>query len=164
MAPDGFDTFAFSYEDTRRDAFRRGKGPGVVIMDEIPGMHPRLRRLPVVSRMRVSPLSSPIFFGEAGRSLSLPFHLSDDPLQEVKQRTSQGGSVLGLRLSEDPMCPPERFESIEIDSSPGHSYSIPKSAHSILTANPLDKSEHPTHEAFDQVVSVFASRLKEVPG
>src|SRR5262249_8756494 len=39
---DGFETFPFTHDGTTRTVFRRGRGPGIVIMHEIPGITPEV--------------------------------------------------------------------------------------------------------------------------
>jgi dienelactone hydrolase len=97
-------------------------------------------------------------------------HLSDADLAVVKRRAAAGVSVLGLRFTDDPMCPPERFarlrqelgdgfEGIEIDSSPGNPHGIKGSAHSVVTADLVDREGHPTRQALDRVLAFFKERL-----
>lgn len=97
--------------------------------------------------------------------------ISDEELAKVKERTAAGCSVLGLRFTGDVTAPGERFATlrqelgdgfmgIEIDSSPGNAYGIPKTAHSVLTTDFVDEASHPTREAFDQVLAMFNERLK----
>jgi dienelactone hydrolase len=40
MTLDGFDQFDFTHDDATRTVYRRGQGPGVVVMHEIPGITP----------------------------------------------------------------------------------------------------------------------------
>ncbi|MEM7335145.1 MAG: dienelactone hydrolase family protein [Chloroflexota bacterium] len=97
--------------------------------------------------------------------------ISDDELAAVKKRAAEGCSVLGLRFTEDPTSPPERFEtlrnelgsgfeSIEIDSSPGNPHNLSQSAHSVLTREFVDEDGHPTKEAYNRVLSFFNERLR----
>jgi dienelactone hydrolase len=97
-------------------------------------------------------------------------HLSDDDLEVVKQRAAAGCGVLGLRFTADPMCPPERFETlrrelgdgfegIEIDSGRGNPDGIPRIAHSVLTKDLVDEDGHPTRAALERVLSLFRERL-----
>ena len=44
MVLTGFDTFRFVYGETRRTVYRRGDGPGVVIVHEVPGITPEVTR------------------------------------------------------------------------------------------------------------------------
>jgi dienelactone hydrolase len=112
--------------------------------------------------------SLPFPFG-ADRKAAL--HISDPDLEIVKQRIADGGcKVLGLRFTGDPMCPPERFETlrrelgdgfegIEIDSSDGNPFGNPTMAHSVVTKDLIDEAGHPTRAALDRVMSFFAERL-----
>ena len=92
-------------------------------------------------------------------------------LASVKARANDGLCVMGLRFSADKGSPPERFatlraelgenfEAIEIDSSPGNAYGIPKRAHSVLTEDLVDTPGHPTRAALDRVMAFFAERLQ----
>lgn len=44
MSLSGFESFPFTHGDTTRTVYRKGTGPGVVIMHEIPGIIPEVRR------------------------------------------------------------------------------------------------------------------------
>lgn len=114
---------------------------------------------------------------------SLPFPITKDrranidlapnELAQVKARLdTEGLSVLGLRFSEDSICAPERFEflraalgnrfeSIEIDSSPGNPHGISRRAHSVVTNDLVDTAGHPTRAALDRVVAFFSERLRD---
>jgi dienelactone hydrolase len=96
--------------------------------------------------------------------------ISDTDLARVKERAAAGAAVLGLRFTCDRLVPAERFErlraelgdafiGVEIDSSPGNAWDIPKNAHSVLTEHLVDEPGHPTHEALSQVLDFFAARL-----
>jgi dienelactone hydrolase len=98
--------------------------------------------------------------------------LSADDLTVVKERVADGICVLGLRFTEDVAVPAERFETlrrelgdgfigVEIDSSEGNPWGIPKRAHSVLTGELVDEPGHPTREALDQVLEFFRTRLVE---
>lgn len=78
--------------------------------------------------------------------------------------------VLGLRFTADKGCPGariqtlrrelgERFEGIELDSSPGNPYGIPARAHAVLTGDLADEPGHPTRAALDRVMTFLAERL-----
>jgi dienelactone hydrolase len=96
--------------------------------------------------------------------------LSDEDLAAAKERVDEGVCVLGLRFTEDMAVPAERFETlrrelgdgfvaVEIDSSKGNPWGIPRTAHSVLTVHLVDEPGHPTREALDQVLDLFRSRL-----
>jgi dienelactone hydrolase len=40
----GFDAFSFSHSGRTRDVYKRGRGPGVVVMHEVPGITPEVSR------------------------------------------------------------------------------------------------------------------------
>ncbi|MCB5280454.1 dienelactone hydrolase family protein [Arthrobacter sp. AL08] len=99
--------------------------------------------------------------------------LDDVELDRVKDRTSQGLRLLGLRFSNDRACPAERFETmrrefggsfegIEIDSSPGNPLGIAQSAHCVLTVDLVDTPGHPTRAALDRTIEFISERL--LPG
>jgi len=258
MALDGFSEFSFTHDGATRTVYRRGTGPGVVIMHEIPGITPQVAEfacrvadagftayLPHMFGTPGKPISTPYIVGQLARACisrefsvlargdaspitdwlralcrqahdecggpgvgavgmcltgnfalalmvddsvmapvlsqpSLPFpvtgahrsalHVSDEQLAVVKQRARHGCGVLGLRFSADPMCPGERFETlrrelgkgfegIEIDSSPGNPHGIPRTAHSVLTTDLVDREGHPTRAALDRVLGLFRERL-----
>ena len=96
--------------------------------------------------------------------------ISDAELAAVKQQVADGGCVLGLRFSGDPMAPGERFATlrrelgegfigVELDSSSGNAHDHPKAAHSVLTEHLIDQPGTPTREALDQVLDFLAQRL-----
>lgn len=253
-----FTTSSFTYQGKTKLLYRKGSGPGVVIIHEIPGITPQVadfaRRvaeagfttvLPVLFGTPGKPMtagytvgviasvcisqefacfaakrSSPVTewlralcrqvhaecggpgVGALGMCLtggfalalmvdpsvmapvlsqpSLPFPLgqrrraaigiSDQELAVVKERSAAGCTVLGLRFTEDPAVPADRFITlrrelgdgfmgIEIDSSPSNPYAIPKSAHSVLTAHYNDTVGHPTRDAFEKVLAHFRQKL-----
>jgi dienelactone hydrolase len=101
--------------------------------------------------------------------------LSDADLGRVKERVAGGACVLGLRFTDDSFVPAERFEAlrrelgdgfiaVEIDSSPGNRWNIPKRAHSVLTNDFVDEPGHPTRDALDRVIAFFSERLRPEPG
>ncbi len=117
-------------------------------------------------------LSQPSLPFPIGAERRAALHISDADLAVVKERVAQTGcKVLGLRFTGDPMCPPERFESlrrelgdgfegIEIDSSKGNPHGLPATAHSVVTRDLVDEAGHPTREALDRVMGFFAERLR----
>jgi dienelactone hydrolase len=258
MDLEGFVESSFTDQGVKRAVYRRGRGPAVIIMHEVPGITPQVadfaRRVAAVGLTAVLP----VMFGTPGKPLSTPYLLeqlafvciqkefttfalgrsspitdwlralcrqmhselggpgvgaigmcltggyalalmvepsvmapvvsqpscpfpitaarraaidvSSAELAIVKQRASEGASVLGLRFTHDRMCPRERFETlrqelgggfegIEIDSGPGNPHGIPQSAHSVLTVDLVDRPGHPTHEALERVLARFRGRL-----
>jgi hypothetical protein len=117
-------------------------------------------------------LSQPSLPFGVGRERRAALHLSPEGLARVKKRAAEGVAVIGMRFTNDPMCPKERFdtlrrelgdrfEAIEIDSSPGNAYGIPRTAHSVVTVDLVDREGHPTRQALDRVIGFFEERLKE---
>jgi dienelactone hydrolase len=115
-------------------------------------------------------LSQPSLPLPISKSRKRDLGISDDELKVVKERVDAGVCVLGMRFSEDPASPPERFErlrdelgdgfvGIEIDSSKGNPYGNEKMAHSVLTSDLVDEEGHPTRDALDQVMEFFRERL-----
>ena len=113
--------------------------------------------------------SLPFPFGAERRAA---LHLSDADLEIVKKRVAENGcKVLGLRFTGDPMCPPERFETlrrelgggfegIEIDSSEDNPHGNPSDAHSVVTRHLIDEDGHPTKVALDRMMAFYAERLR----
>ena len=258
MALDGFTESTFTDRGATRAVFRRGSGPGVVIVHEIPGIIPQVadfaRRVADLGLTAVLPVlfgtpgkpvstgylvqqialacirsefttfalgkSSPVTdwlralcrqvhaecggpgVGAIGMCLtggyalalmvdpsvtapvlsqpSCPFPItaahraaidvSPEELAVVKRRAAEGTPVLGLRFTNDRACPVERFdllrrelgdrfEAIEIDSSPGNAHGIAQGAHSVLTVDLVDRPGHPTRAALDRVLAFFRQRL-----
>jgi len=96
--------------------------------------------------------------------------VSDADLDRVRARTEEGLCVIGLRFTGDRAVPAARFQrlrdelgdaflAVEIDSSPGNPYGIPRSAHSVLTEHLVDEPGQPTRAALDQVLAFFRDRL-----
>ena len=255
---DGFVTESFEADGKRRDVYRIGIGPAVIVISEMPGITPLVaqfgRRVAAAGCTAVLPH----LFGDPGRPLSigyglrsmgpacisrefsclalhktspvtawlrklaaaeharcggpgvgvvgmcftggfalammvddvvlapvlsqpsLPFPItkkhkadlgiSEADLARVKERTAAGTCLLGLRFTHDPLCFPQRFETlrrelgdrfiaVEIDSAPGNPYGHPKQAHSVLTDHLIDEPGTPTRAALDQTLSFFREQL-----
>jgi dienelactone hydrolase len=258
MSLEGFESFSFEHDGASREVYRRGTGPAVIVVHEIPGITPQVaafgRRVADVGLTAVLP----VLFGTPGKPLSVPYiaqqlflacirrefttfalgqsspvvdwlralcrkmhaecggpgvgaigmcltggyalsmmvepavtapvlsqpscplpilpaqrasiDASAEELSIARQRVKDGVPVLGLRFTHDPACPPERFatlrrelgagfEAIEIDSGRGNPHAIPKSAHSVLTTDLVDRPGHPTREALERVLAYFRERL-----
>jgi len=92
-------------------------------------------------------------------------------LKVVEQRAANDGlCALGLRFSEDPLAPGERFktlkarlgdafEVIEINSKKGNEHGFGKMAHSVLTLEVREQDGHPAYEARKRVVEFLKERL-----
>ena len=53
----------------------------------------------------------------------------------------------------------DSFVGVEIDSSKGNAHGIRSMAHSVLTEDLVDEPGHPTHDALNQVLDLFRTRL-----
>lgn len=115
-------------------------------------------------------LSQPSLPFGLGRERRAGLHLSPEDLAVAKKRAAAGAGVLGMRFTGDPLVPRERFETlrrefgehfeaIEIDSSPGNPHGIPRTAHSVVTKDLVDKEGHPTRQALERVLAFFGERL-----
>jgi dienelactone hydrolase len=259
MSLPGFERFDFTHDGTTRDVYRAGSGPAVIVVHEVPGLHPGViafgqrlvdagytvylpslfgrpgeprttwPMLRVMARLCVArefaafaDRTSPVVHwlralaarahGECGGpgvgavgmcftggyapamaveaavlapvlsqpSLPLPVSRSRRPqlgldaadLARIRDRAVAGEiHVLGLRFTGDRFVPPERFaclrhelgdafEGIEIDSSPGNPYGFKPQAHAVLTDELVDEPGHPTKDALDRVMALFAGRLQ----
>lgn len=258
---DGFSVSRMTFDDVPRDVYRRGAGPGVVIMHEIPGITPPVAHFARVVADAGFTVFMPSLFGTPGRALSIPYalgqmgracisrefrvlaanetspiiswlralcaavhaelggrgvgaigmcltgnfalalmvepsmmapvlsqpslpfsisgrtraglHVSPEDLAIAKRRSREGVPLLGLRFTHDPMCRKERFdhlreelgagfEAIEIDSGPGNAAGIPRTAHSVVTQDLVDREGHPTRIALDRVLAFFGEQLQPV--
>jgi dienelactone hydrolase len=76
VALEGFETTTFTYEGTERTVFRRGTGPAVIVITEVPGITPSVaafgRRVADAGFTAVLPS----LFGEPGRPMSNGYALS----------------------------------------------------------------------------------------
>ena len=124
----------------------------------------------VDERMLAPVLSQPSLpigpLGKSKRSLQL----APEDLARVKERAADGVCVLGLRFTGDILSPGDRFArlreelgdafiGVEIDSSKGNEWGIPRMAHSVLTEHLVDEPGHPTRVALDQVLDFFKDKL-----
>jgi dienelactone hydrolase len=90
MALEGFQSFAFEHAGASRAVYRRGRGPGVVVVHEIPGITPEVARF--ASRVADEGFTAylPHLFGTPGRPLSGPYVAS----QMLRACVSREFSVL----------------------------------------------------------------------
>jgi dienelactone hydrolase len=97
--------------------------------------------------------------------------LSEAELKIVERRAANEGlCALGLRFSEDPLVPSERFktlkdrlgdafEVIEINSKKGNEHGFGRMAHSVLTLERREQEGFPTDDAMKRVVEFLNQRL-----
>jgi len=75
MALEGFETFSFTHEGATRSVYRRGRGPGVVVIHEIPGITPQVEEF----ARRVSDAGFTVYlphlFGVPGKPISTGYIL-----------------------------------------------------------------------------------------
>jgi dienelactone hydrolase len=97
--------------------------------------------------------------------------LSEGELKVIEQRAANEGlCAMGLRFSEDPLAPGERFktlkdrlgdafEVIEISSKKGNEHGFGRMTHSVLTLEVREVDGHPAYEARKRVVEFLRERL-----
>jgi len=115
--------------------------------------------------------------------------VSDAELKAARTHAEGGAGPLALRFSGDRISPPERFEvlretlggtpevvedspelcwrrgealeTLEINSRPGNPHGISEKAHAVLTIEYRSEPDHPTHRAFDRVITFLQERCRE---
>ena len=72
-----YDEFQFSDRGWTRTVFRRGTGPGVIVIHEMPGLHPLVVRF--ADRVAAAGMSVylPSLFGEPGRAVTVGYAISE---------------------------------------------------------------------------------------
>jgi dienelactone hydrolase len=73
MTLEGFDEFEFTHDDATRRVYRRGSGPGVVVMHEIPGITPQVARFARRVADEGFTVYLPHLFGTPNKPLSVPY-------------------------------------------------------------------------------------------
>jgi len=255
---EGFEETRFEHEGVHHAVYRRGSGPAVVVMHEVPGITPQVARFSRIVADAGFSVAVPDLFGTPGKPLSLPYvvgqlsracisrefhvlashesspitdwlralcrymheetgggpvgaigmcltgnfalalavdrwlmapvlsqpslplplgagrrralHLSPERLQCLKQRTAEDRlRILGLRFHGDPLCPPERFETlrsefgdafegIELAAETGNPAGN-KPPHSVVTTDLINEEGEPTKAALDRVIAFFKEQL-----
>ncbi|MDC3955418.1 dienelactone hydrolase family protein [Polyangium jinanense] len=74
---DGFQRQSFTHDGAEKDVYRRGSGPGVVIMTEMPGITPSVIRFAERVATEGYTVFLPQLFGTPGKPLSMPYALSE---------------------------------------------------------------------------------------
>ena len=72
---DGFDVTPMTFDGVTRDVYRRGKGPGVIVMHEIPGITPAVARFATTVADAGFSVRMPHMFGTPGKPMSGPYAL-----------------------------------------------------------------------------------------
>jgi dienelactone hydrolase len=67
MELDGFERFEFEKDGTTKPVYRRGQGPGVILMHELPGMIPECIELARAIAAAGYAVYMPLFFGRPGQ-------------------------------------------------------------------------------------------------
>jgi dienelactone hydrolase len=70
QALSAYERFAFTDGQWTRDVYRRGSGPAVIVIHEIPGLHPLVIRFADRVAAAGMTVHLPVLFGEPGRSPS----------------------------------------------------------------------------------------------
>jgi dienelactone hydrolase len=102
------------------------------------------------------------------RNMRRALHVTDEERAAIIARDIP---VLGMRFTHDRLCPRERFEvlretlgdrfeHIEIDSSPNNPHGNRRVAHSVLTEDFVDREGHPTHDALLRTLAFFREHLR----
>jgi dienelactone hydrolase len=73
---DGFTRESFTHDGVTKDVYRRGAGPGVVIMSEMPGITPSVIRFAERVAAEGFTVFMPQLFGTPGKPLSMPYAIS----------------------------------------------------------------------------------------
>ncbi len=146
-----------------------GPGVGVVGMCLTGNFALAMMVDPVVAAPVLSQPSLPFALSKAHKR---DLNLSDADLAAVKARCDDEPDlcVLGLRFTGDPLSPGSKFTrlreelgdsfvGVEIDSSKGNPHGLRALAHSVLTEDLVDEPGHPTHDALEQVLDLFRTRL-----
>ncbi|MBK8258358.1 MAG: dienelactone hydrolase family protein [Polyangiaceae bacterium] len=73
---EGFSCAPFTYEGKTRDVYRKGQGPAVIVMTEIPGITPAVIRFAERVVADGFTVFMPHFFGEPGKAFSPTYSMS----------------------------------------------------------------------------------------
>ena len=77
MTLSGWSRFTFTHDGLSRDVYRRGEGPGVVVIHEIPGITPRVEAFARRLTDEGYTVFMPDLFGEPGRGISPAYALGE---------------------------------------------------------------------------------------
>jgi dienelactone hydrolase len=91
----GFDEGSFTFEGSTRTVYRRGKGPGVVVIHEIPGITPPVARFAEYVADAGFTAVMPRLFGTTGKPFSVPYVVG----QMARACVSREFAVLAARRS-----------------------------------------------------------------
>ncbi len=181
----GFDTTSFGALDKTRDVYRRGAGPAVIVMAEVPGITPLVAKF--ASRVADAGFTvfMPQLFGTPNRMESFGYAMGViarvcisrefKVLAAHEKIDKQGARILGLRFKGDPMCKAARFEhlraefgaafeSIELEDESANPKGSPP-PHSVLTRHLdnvelVDSEGEPTRVALDRTLAFLCAQLR----
>lgn len=95
MSLPGFERFSFTHDGATRTVFRRGRGPAVVVMHEIPGITPEVAEFARRVAEQGFTVWVPHLFGTPGKEFSMPYVLG----QMARACVSREFSVLARNQS-----------------------------------------------------------------
>ncbi len=72
-ALEGFENSSFEHDGARRDVYRRGSGPAVVVIHEIPGITPQVAQFGRIVADAGFTVAMPDLFGTPGKPLSIHY-------------------------------------------------------------------------------------------
>ena len=148
-----------------------GPGVGAIGMCLTGGFALTLMLEPAVIAPILSQPSLPMPLPGLAKKNGPEIDISPEDLDTVKRRLDEENlTVIGMRFSEDGFCPKarfdnlktklgDRFEAIEIDSSPGNEHGFGKMAHSVTTMEYRDQSGFPTRDATERMIAFYKQRL-----
>jgi hypothetical protein len=91
-ALDGYETTTFdSSNGAKREIFRTGSGPAVIVIHEVPGITPLVAAFGHKVAERGMTAGLPNLFGTAGRPMSIPYALSSF-VRVCEQRVHSAGT------------------------------------------------------------------------
>lgn len=75
MAIAGFDEQEFTHEGVTKTVYRKGKGPGVIVITEVPGIHPGVIDFANLLAAQGFSVALPELFGTTGKPVTIPYAL-----------------------------------------------------------------------------------------
>lgn len=85
IALDGFTVSSMTFEDVPRDVYRRGSGPGVIVMHEVPGITPEVARFGRMVADAGFTVFMPSLFGTPDRKMTMPYAMTQIVLRCVSR-------------------------------------------------------------------------------
>ena len=135
-------TFAagdYSADGATFRVFRKGTGPAVIVITEMPGISPMV--LGFADRARVAGRCAAESFRVIGMRFKGDPFVPGDRFAMLRQRLGDG------------------FVSIELEQSDGNPNGPLGHRHSVLTGDLIDEPGEPTREALDTVLDLFRTKL-----